>query len=312
MSLEVAATGLTVRYPDGTLGLDEATFTLPAGRITGLLGRNGSGKTTLLSVFGNLRAPTAGQARVGGRPVFEDAVVAADTCLVRETPDVVGTDRVAAALDLVAVLRPRFDRDRAAAILDRFDVPLDRAVDDLSRGQRSAVGIAIGLANRAPLTMLDEVYLGLDAPSRYAFYDLLLEEQVAHPRTFVVSTHLVEEVGRLFEDVLILDGGRVLRHASADDLRREGTTLTGDAEVVAAFLAGARAADGAVLTVASEQRLGPTRAVTALGRLDERTRREAVELGLELGPVPLQEVFVHLTTPAEGDDAVATSAVADR
>ena len=80
----------------------------------------------------------------------------------------------------------------------------------MSQGQRSALGVILGLASRCPLTIFDESYLGMDAPSRYAFYDELLADYLAYPRTIVLSTHLIEEVSSLFEEVVIIDRGRLL------------------------------------------------------------------------------------------------------
>jgi len=164
-------------------------------------------------------------------------------------------------------------------------------VTKLSRGQRSALGAAIGLASRAPLSLFDEVYLGMDAPTRYAFYAELLADYVAHPRTIVLSSHLIDEIERLFEHVVILDHGRVLIADAADALAASGVTVTGPAERVDAFVAGA--------TVLRRQQLGGTAAATIHGVLDENARRRAAESGLTLGSVRLQDLFVHLTAPTK-------------
>jgi ABC-2 type transport system ATP-binding protein len=164
-----------------------------------------------------------------------------------------------------------------------------KRVQTLSRGQKSALGIVLGMASRAPLTMFDESYLGLDAPSRYAFYEELLTDYVAHPRTIVVSTHLIEEVAPMFEEVIIIDRGKLVAHEEAEALRSRGATVTGPAEVVDTFVAG--------LTVLSEQRLGRVKNVTVFGSLNDDQVRAAAMAGLDLGPVSLQDLFVHLTVP---------------
>ena len=109
--------------------------------------------------------------------------------------------------------------------MDRFELdPLTRP-DRLSRGKRSAFGVVVGLAGRTPLTLLDEVHLGMDVPSRYAFYDVLLADWLEHPRTIVLSSHLIGEVERLLEDVVVLDRGTVLTASDADTLRSGGVTV---------------------------------------------------------------------------------------
>ncbi len=152
---------------------------------------------------------------------------------------------------------------------------------------KSALGITLGLATRAPLTIFDESYLGLDAPSRYAFYDELLADYMANPRMIILSTHLIEEVAPLFEEVVIIDHGRLVLHDEADAVRARGAAVTGPAEAVDRFVDGAHGVVGATPR-ADEVRDG-------LGRLDPEQRTAARTLGLEVGPVALQDLFVHLT-----------------
>ena len=286
VSFDVRATGLTVRFDD-TAALDAVDLSLAAGKIHGLLGRNGSGKTTLLSVIAGFRRPTSGTVLVDGEDPFENARVMAGTCLIRESGDINGQDKVRSVLRFAADVRPGWDQALADRLVERFALPLKKKADSLSRGQRSALGVVLGLATRAPLTMLDEVYLGMDAPTRYAFYEELLADYVEHPRTIVLSSHLIEEVERLFEAVTVLRDGTLLLTEDADAMRASGLSVTGRADAVDTITAGR--------TVLSSTRLGGTKQVTLFGRLDGDAERRARELGLELGPVPLQDLFVHLT-----------------
>ena len=288
MSFGVQVHDLTVRY-GRTVALDSVGFTVEPGTIVGLLGRNGSGKTTLLSVLAAYRRAASGSVRVDGEDPFENARVMAGTCLVRESGDFV-EDSCRNVLALAAGSRPLWDADLAERLADRFEIPLKKKPSQLSRGKRSALGVVVGLASRAPLTMFDEAYLGLDAPSRYLFYDELLADYAVHPRTVVISSHLIEGVDRLFERVLILDGGRVLADDDADALRSRGLSVTGPADAVDAFTAHR--------TVLGRRTLGRTVEATVLDDptgSDGDADRRARELGLDLGPVPLQDLFVHLT-----------------
>ncbi|MEK8227467.1 hypothetical protein NKG05_17250 [Oerskovia sp. M15] len=89
--------------------------------------------------------------------------------------------KIADSLGYYADMRQHWDADLAARLVDLFEIELRKNPEDLSRGKRSALGAIIGLASRAPLTIFDEVYLGMDAPSRYAFYDALVEDYTEHP-----------------------------------------------------------------------------------------------------------------------------------
>jgi ABC-2 type transport system ATP-binding protein len=281
---------LTVRYGD-TVAVDDVNLDLPSGVLYGLLGRNGSGKTSLLSALASFRKPAAGSVRVDGAEAFENPAVTRATCFVRDSLDVLGQERVRQALCLTGWLRPTWDADYAAKLVDLFGIDPRKRVQALSRGQKSALGAVLGLAARAPLTILDEVYLGMDAAARSMFYRELLADYLAHPRTIILSTHLIEEVADLFERVIIIDRGRVLLHEEADELRGRGVTVTGPGDAVEAFTAGR--------TVLGSLSLGSIRADTLYGRLEPADVARGEAAGLTFGPVGLQELFIHLTSAPE-------------
>lgn len=126
----------------------------------------------------------------------------------------------------------------AARLTDRFELPRRSFVDRLSRGQRSALGVVLGLASRAPLTLLDEVTLGLDAAGRAGFACELALEQAEHPRTVVVATHLVDEVEPLLDRVTVLHAGRVLLHDDVEAVRSRVVAVSGPAPTVEGFAVG--------------------------------------------------------------------------
>lgn len=289
MSFAVEVRDLTVRYGRAT-AVDNVSLRLEPGVVYGLLGRNGAGKTSLLSTIAAFQRASSGSVLVDGEDPYENARVMAGIALVREGGDF-PEEKVRGVLDFAARLRPHWSAELAAELVDRFELPLDKKPTQLSRGKRSALGVVVGLASRAPLTMFDEAYLGLDAPSRYAFYDALLADYAAHPRTIVLSSHLIEEVERLFERVIILDQGTVLLEEDAEDLRSRGRTVTGPRDEVEAFVTGLR--------VVGRAQLGRTLQATVVGDLPPGAEQRAVEAGLELGSVPLQDLFVHLTSKGE-------------
>lgn len=285
--LGVEVQDLTLRYGE-TTALDRLSVSLAPGKIYGLLGRNGSGKTSLMSVLAAFRRATAGTVRVDGEDPFENERITRQICLIREGGDMFVAERGDRVLALARALRPHWDQEYAERLVDRFELPLRRSPQKLSRGQRSALACVLGLASRAPLTMFDESYLGMDAPSRYAFYEELLADYAAHPRTIIVSTHLIEEFAGLFEEIVMIDQGRLLLHDQADNLRTQGAAVIGPAEAVDRFVQD--------LTVLSVRSLGGTRSATVYGALDDEQRRRAAAEGLQLEPVALQDLFVHLTT----------------
>ena len=185
MIADIVLRDLTVRYGE-TVAVDGLDLDLAPGKIYGLLGRNGSGKTSLLSVLAAYRRASSGTVTVCGADPFENADVMRRTCFIRDTLDVALNDRISAIIGFAADVRPTFDREYAAKLLDTFELSPRRRVTTLSRGQRSSLGVVLGLAARTSLTILDEVYLGMDAAARETFYSELLADYLVLPRTFIL------------------------------------------------------------------------------------------------------------------------------
>src|SRR5699024_9665832 len=156
-----------------------------------------------------------------------------DICFVREDQrypeDALAKHAFAAARDAFE----NWDAEFEQRLIDDFRVPLKTPIKKMSRGQKSAVGVIIGLASRAPLTVFDEPYMGLDAVARQLFYDRLLEDFTEHPRTIVVSSHLIDEISHLLEHVVVIDQGKIMVDESAEALADRAVTLVGRADSIA-------------------------------------------------------------------------------
>ena len=283
MTPAISVTGLTRRYPDHT-ALDDINIAISGGTITGLLGRNGAGKTTLLRILAGQEFPSSGSVRVLGAPPADNEDVLRRVMLVREDqvyPDI----KVGQALRAASWFRPNWDSALASSLLDDFGLRTGKPVKKLSRGQRSALGITIGLAARAEVTLFDEPYAGLDAVARQIFYDRLLAEYAEHPRTILLSTHLIDEAAGLLERVVVIDRGRIVLTADADDLRGVATAVSGPVLAVDEFTAG-RAVWG-------RRRLAGQASVVVVGALDESDHLRAGSLHLDLAPLSLQQLVVQ-------------------
>lgn len=222
---------LTKKYGDFT-ALNGISFELEANKIYGLLGRNGAGKTTLLHLLHAHILPTQGSITVDGEAPFENTNVLQKICFVKESNNFKNNITVSEVLKLSALFYYNWDKDFALRLIDEFNLPLRKKVKALSKGMESAMGIIVGLASRAPITIFDEPYIGLDSVSRQLFYDLLLKDYVENPRTIILSTHLIDEVSTLFEKVLIIDQGNVLLMEDTDTLRHQAYYVTGEKEAI--------------------------------------------------------------------------------
>jgi len=289
MTPTISVAELSRRYRDQA-ALDDVSVTVEPDTVTGLLGRNGAGKTTLLRIITGLEFPTGGEVKVFGAAPAENEAVLRRMVFVREEqayPDI----RVSHAIQVASWFYPNWSAELAEQLLADFELPLGRRMRRLSRGMRSAVGIVIGLAARAELTLFDEPYAGLDAVARQLFYDRLLTDFAEHPRTIVLSTHLIDEVADLLEHVVMLDHGRVALDAPADEIRGTGMTVSGPAIAVEEFVAGR--------PVWHRQRIASRASAVVAGPLDATAQARARALHLSLEPLSLQQLLVHASGTAE-------------
>jgi ABC-2 type transport system ATP-binding protein len=286
MTPAILVTGLTRRYPDH-VALDDLHLTIGSHTITGLLGRNGAGKSTLLRILAGQEFPSSGSVRIFGSSPAENGNVLRRLVLVREDqayPDF----KVCHALRAASFCYPNWDAGLASSLLKDFGLRAGKAVKSLSRGQRSALGITLGLASRAEVTLFDEPYTGLDAVARQIFYDRLLAEFADFPRTVLLSTHLIDEAAALLENVVVIDRGRVVLVAPADGLRGMVTTVSGPVLAVDSFTEGR--------PVWERRGLGSQASVVMVGRLSGEDHERARSLGLDLTPLSLQQLMVRASS----------------
>lgn len=300
------APGITLRHVTKSFGttevLTDVCATLAPGRIYGLLGANGTGKTTLLACIAGHTFASGGEIRIDGRDPREHAPTLSRLCFVREDQAYNDAFTVADILAVMPAFYPDWDLETATRLVRRFRLPWRTRSKKLSRGQRSALAIVLALASGAAYTFLDEPYLGLDPTARGIFYDELLAAYAAShdraddprpgrvaapaPRTFVMSTHLIDEAADLMEEVLVLDRGEIVLQADVDDARRTAFVARGlDAEVKAL---------GVGRELLSSRRLGGITSATIRGELSAQDRRRANEARVSIEPASLQELVAAI------------------
>lgn len=289
MTAAVELKGLTKRYGKAA-AVQDVSLSIEEGKIYGLLGRNGAGKTTVMHMITAQIFPTEGEISVFGEAPYENNRVLSQICFVKESQKYPDSYKVIDVLEAAALFFPNWDAGYAHELVREFNLPLKRRVKKLSRGMLSSVGIILGLASRAPLTIFDEPYLGLDAVARSQFYNRLIADYTEHPRTVILSTHLIDEVSQLLEHVIVIDNGSIILNEDAEALRGRAVRIAGHTSKVEAFTAGRK--------VLNLDRLGSFATATVLGQLDDNERRKARELGLELEPESLQQLVIHITGKA--------------
>ena len=229
-SLLVEAKSLSVRY-GAKRAVDDVSFSIPKGRVVGLLGHNGAGKTTLMKAMVGL-ANAEGTLHVLGRPPQQQrAELLESVCYIPDVAILPRWARVEELITMMSGLHPRFSADRARTLLKRTSVGLRDKVKTLSKGMVAQAHLALIAAIDAKLMILDEPTLGLDVLSRKAFYEMLIDEWCDGERSVLISTHQVEEIETLLSDVLMLNEGKLVLSISLEDMDRRFVALSHDAAV---------------------------------------------------------------------------------
>lgn len=286
MTLTIEATDLSLTYGNQH-ALRKVAFRLSDKKVYGFLGRNGAGKTSLLSILASFREQTSGSLTINGEAPFENPNVMQQVAFIYSKDYKEESDNIKEILEGVERYRPHFDKEYAQHLTQKFHLPLNKKVKEFSKGMQSALNVTMGLACRAPITIFDEAYLGMDAPTREIFYQELLEDQAKHPRIIIISTHLVSEMDYLFEEVLILHKGSLVLQEEYESLISKGVSITGAANEVDEFVQS--------MKLLNVQQLGNTKSVMVYGELTDLERKNAQQRGLQVGPISLQDLFIHLT-----------------
>jgi len=247
---------LTLRYPDGTLALDGLSVEVPRGAV-GLVGANGAGKTTLFRLALGLLRPTAGAIEVVGRDVADDPVrVRAHLGFMPEhdclAPDQTAADIVATFAEL-AGLPSSAARQRASEVLDLvgLDEARFRPVGGFSTGMRQRTKLAQALVADPALLLLDEPTAGLDPLGREEML-ALVGRLAGFGISVIVATHLLEDVQRVCDEVVLIDGGRLIHAGPTEALLSRTGRVRVEVDADAAGLVTALAASGIEATVVDD------------------------------------------------------------
>jgi len=202
------ASSLSRRY-GGTWALQDCSLSLPTARVIALVGPNGAGKTTLLHLATGLLQPTGGSILVLGEEPGASPEILARVGFVAQEMPLYRNFSVAEMLRLGEQMNRMWDRDVAVSRLDALSIPLERKVGTLSGGQRSQVSLAIALAKRPELLLLDEPLASLDPLARRDFLSALMESVADHGVSVVLSSHLITDLERVCDHLVVLRNGRV-------------------------------------------------------------------------------------------------------
>ena len=267
--------------------LQSVSLELAENKIYGLIGRNGAGKTTLLSILTAQNPATKGTVTLDGMPVWENRRALEKLCFSRELNASVESGlasmKAKEYLRIAATYCENWDHNMEKRLLDLFELNVKKKLGKLSKGMLSMITIVVALCSKAPYTLLDEPVAGLDVVAREQFYKLLLEEYAATGRTFVISTHIIEEAANVLEDVIILHKGQVLVEQNTQSFTGRARYISGKAEDVDAAVKG--------LEVHHTDTVGRSKGATVFLKPGQNVD-ESCDVSVQ--PVSLQQAFVAL------------------
>lgn len=268
------------------IALDHVSFQLEAGNIYGLFGRNGAGKTTLMNCLCTKYLPDNGEIFILGEEAYENEKVLDEICFMSDQIDVFEIKTVKSILFYASTFYKKWNEELKEKLLSFFEIKQDKIYGDLSKGQKTIIGILIGLCSGCEIVLLDEIYSGLDAAARQNFYEILLEEQEKHPRTFLLSTHLIEEMTGLFTHVLMMDKGKVILSEDMETLYSKSFKCVGRAD---------RAKCLATKNVLLKKEMGTIAEYALYDTLDITEKKQLEKEGFTISPLSLQDLFIAFT-----------------
>jgi ABC-2 type transport system ATP-binding protein len=289
----IAAQGLSKKFGERS-AVNALTFQVPPGSVCGFLGRNGSGKSTTIRMLMNLLAPSAGSAQLLGLDCRkEHPALMQRVGYVAESPALYDWMKVRELVRFTARFYARWNQGAVEGLLGRFGIDGNQKIRHLSRGTYAQLALALAMGNDPELLILDEPATGLDVLVRRDFLESIIQLIQQEGRTVLFSSHLVHEVERVADEVVIVEEGRLLAAARIDDLKQETRRLVvrhhhGDLPGVLRT-----STDGGELVLTVRDREGRTR------RAIEDAGGEVVEaMGLSL-----EEIFVDMVHAGRREEA---------
>lgn len=277
-----------------TPALQHLSFALEENTITGLIGRNGAGKTTLLRMLAGFTKPTSGHLQVFSQSPFNSLDVRAKTIFINDTSSFPDSFRLVDILAETAPFYANWNSSLAKALFAYFGFQPHQRHNNLSKGLKSTFNNIIGISARCPLTIFDEPTSGMDSSARKDFYKALLKDYLEYPRTILLSSHFLNELAEILEDVLLIDQGAKVLHLPMTDLKEMAVGLRGNSQILHDISQGKEVLYEEEFAPNNLYRVIPSR------QLPEQEIRSLRQEGLEVLPVSPEDLCIYLTANHKG------------
>ncbi|WP_462421115.1 ATP-binding cassette domain-containing protein [Salinicoccus sp. Marseille-QA3877] len=255
--------------------------------IIGLWGRNGSGKTTLMKLLSGMEQPDDGVVEVDGVVPYNNSEAMHHVTFMQEDHPYSDLWDINDALNFASDFNRNWDQALADELIDIFQLPRKQKIRKFSKGMKTMITIVIGLASKSPITIFDEPSNGLDAHMRKQFYDVLLDSYEEHPRLILLSSHHIEEIQPLCEEIAIIDNNTLMHYEETDVFKNNGVHLSGSSDSVHSVIGN--------MKVLEERKLGKQLNVMIDAPFTADLKSRAEQAGVTVEKASFQDYLVNLT-----------------
>lgn len=279
--------GLTKEFGSNK-AINNLSFTITEGSITGLIGRNGAGKTTLLKIIAGYTLPSTGSVKVFSEDPFNSLKVSANMIFIDDNMALPESMTLTEILESAKSFYENWDHKLAMGLFKYFNFNPNRLHKNLSKGMKSTFNMILGISARCPLTIFDEPTTGMDTAVRKDFYRALLKDFIHHPRTIILSSHHVNEIKDIIGDILLIKDGEKYLHMAIDQLNEYAIGLQGKEGIIEEITRNTE--------VFYQKKLGKdTLYVAVRNQYSGEELQKARLSGIEISPVATEDLCVFLT-----------------
>lgn len=277
---------ISKRFQNNTV-LDDINLEIELGHIYGIFGRNGTGKTTLCNIISDKLSADSGEVTIDGEKISGNANQLKKICHIKES-DIFSADmKVKNIFKSYSYFFENYDKNEEERLIKRFGINTKKAIGRLSKGQKSAVMIVAGLASNAEITIFDEPTTGLDVANRKIFYEELIEKYSENMGTYLIITHLVGEIEKIIEKVIMINDKKILVNEDIEDLKTKSNLLSGKKE------------DLERLSFYSEtkdfKKLGSTKTVFYYGNISGDDLETIKRFKIDIEKAEFEDIFANIT-----------------
>lgn len=231
--LMISIKNLTKRYKKNT-ALSDLSFNIDENGIYCLVGRNGAGKTTLMKIIAGQILDYKGSVLIDNKNISKMSKHNYVN-FIESNGDYFDLP-ILDLIDSANLLQDNFDRSFALMMADKLELKLDKKYYQLSLGMKIMVTTILNLANKSEIVLLDEPTLGFDPMMRNQFYNLLQDSLIKYPRIIIISTHMIDEIANVANELIIIDKGQLVLKTDLDNIDEKAYTITGESTTVLPLL----------------------------------------------------------------------------